>query len=434
MTVYEQDIDLRLYISEILKHWWLVVIFAGALVGSVILFTIFQPSRYSASAAILVARIRPALELAEQFPNVNEPVDARSRLDSMVTIAKSDAVAVDVLTELKNRGFWNGDNIRTLKNRLNITGSGDLILIEATARDPQLAEAIANVWAEITVRRINLAYSGENPLTEYNQQIARAQEEYQIAQTNLEAFLQDNQIALLESQIRETETILKNFADARSEQVEFYETRRQEMESLRVQAEALLEQLRSSSRSQAGGLGDALATLIARTSALGLTTTLTFDLQVNELSALQDTALNYAADLETLISQLEREEALTTEKLDALTQEIVGEEGYDRMASVAEKLQEYQSQLEQQQAEERELTGKRDVAWQAYQALLQKETEIKNAAQTYSQVTIASEAIAPGQPVSKGLVRNTSVAGVLGVTIAVLVVIARKWWSTNLSP
>lgn len=434
MSVYEKDIDLKLYITGILKNWWLILTFILAMTGAVLISEMLQPDRYAATATILVSRSRPTLALAEQFPNVNEPVDARSRLDSMVTIAKSDAVAAEVLSRLKDAGLWNGDAIRPLKNQVNITGSGDLILIEASSKDARLAEAIANTWAEVSVRRINLAYSGENPLTEFEGQIAQAQDEYQAAQASLEAFLQENQIALLENQIHEAEVVLKNLSEARAERIELYETRRQEMESLRLQAEALVEQLKSGSRSQAGGLGDALAALIARSSALGLNTTLTFDLQLGELTTLGDTAADFAADLEALIGQLEQEEALAGEKLDQLVQEIAAEGGNNQIASVAAKLQEYRSLLEQQQAEERELTGQRDTAWAAYLALLQKATEVKNAAQTYSQVTIASEAIVPQQPVSKGYVRNASVAGLLGLTIAVLSVVARQWWRTNISP
>lgn len=433
MTIYEKEIDLNLYLAELIKNWWLIFIFTVTMAAGAYLLGMLQPDSYAVTATILVSRSRPTLALAEQFPNINEPVDARSRLDSMVTIAKSDAVASEVLTRLKDEGLWNRDDLRALKNQVSITGSGDLILIEARSREARQAEAIANTWAEVSVRRINLAYSGENPLAEFKQQIAQAQGEYLKAQATLEAFLQDNQIALLHNQIHEANMVLQNLAEARAKRIDFYEARYQEMESLRVQAEALLEQIRSGSRSQAGGLGDALATLIARTSALGLTTTLTFDMQLNELTTLEDSAPDFAADLETLIGQLEREEALALEKLDQLTREITDEEGYDQIESVAAKLQEYQSRLEQQNAEERELTGQRDTAWAAYQALIQKETEIKNAAQTYSQVTIASEAILPSWPVSKGLARNASVAGLLGVTIGVLIVIARQWWRTNIS-
>lgn len=433
MTVFEKDLDLNFYLTEILKHWWIILLFTASLAGSVYLYAMLQPDQYAATATILVSRSRPTLALAEQFPNVNEPVDARSRLDSMVTIAKSDAVASEVLALMKDEGLWNGDDLHTLKNKVNITGSGDLILIEAKSGDARLAETLANTWAGVSVRRINLAYSGENPLREFEGQIVQAQAEYQAAQASLEAFLQENQIALLENQIHELELVLKNLAESRADRIRFYDTRRQEMESLRVQAEALLEQLRSGSRSQAGGLGDALATLIARTSALGLTTQLTFDMQLNELTNLADSAPDFAADLEALIGQLEHEEALAGEKLDQLIGEITAEEGFDQIASLAARLQEYRARLEQQQGEERELTGQRHTTWAAYQALLQKATEIKNAAQTYSQVTIASEAILPSRPVSKGLLRNAGVAGLLGVTIGILAVIARQWWRTNVA-
>jgi hypothetical protein len=107
------------------------------------------------------------------------------------------------------------------------------------------------------------------------------------------------------------------------------------METLLVEAEALRNQLEAGNRSTAGSLGDALAVLMARASALGidlnqasieptldepgmrepvegdtspklnslidLGTGVNLNIQISETDALQDTSQNYVADMEALI-------------------------------------------------------------------------------------------------------------------------------------
>ena len=66
-----------------------------------------------------------------------------------------------------------------------------------------------------------------------------------------------------------------------------------------------------------------------------------------------------------------------------------------------------------------ELTSTRDLSWRAYQALAQKETEVRNNLQTSSSVNLASPAVPPIEPTSRGVLRNTAIAGALGFFLSV---------------
>lgn len=437
MAVYDDEIDLRPYILTLINRWRLIGLLAILAAGAAFAASILQPRSYEATAKILVTRSRTALALAEQFPTVAEPVDARSRMEAMLSITEGDALALATLRSVESSLPPDERELVDFKERVEVTDNGDLILVTAKARDPALAAEIANAWARQAVDDINVAYSGEQPPAEIQGQRQASQQEYEQAQAALEDFIQHSQLPLLGKKIAETSALLSGLADERARRIEFYASLRLQLDQLIVQAEGLKTQLQSGSRSAAGGLGDALAVLMARASALDLSSAgqpvsaipgLTLNLQFAEIDGLQDTAANHTADLESLIELAQAERSRAEASLQALKEEVEQEQGYDQIALIAARLQDLATQQENELARQRELSSQRDLAWQAYQAISQKEVEIKNAAQTTNRVTLASLAILPERPAPRGTVRNTLVAGVLGLVLGLAWVIGAHWW------
>jgi uncharacterized protein involved in exopolysaccharide biosynthesis len=107
---------------------------------------------------------------------------------------------------------------------------------------------------------------------------------------------------------------------------------------------------------------------------------------------------------------------------------VIQGQGNDLVNEAATNIRNLTQQLESEQARQRELTNDRDLAWKAYQTLLQKETEIKSAPQTSNEVIMAGLAIPPERPVSRGTLRNTLVGGVLGVLLGVIWILGVEWW------
>lgn len=459
MTVYDDEIDLRPYLLALIRHWWQIGLLIIILSATAYLYTNRQPRIYKATATMLLTRTRSNLSLAEQFPTVTDPVDTRSRMDALLSLTQSDALAAETLQVVGDILPEESRNIEAIKNRVSVTSQGDTILVSATAQNPETAAEIANTWAYQAVQDINLAYSGEQPLAEIQVQMETARQDYQTAQSDLETFIQTNRISLLEKQMTEAETLLSSLTSERAWKISYYTNRMQSMENLIVQAEALKKQIQGGIKSNSGGLGDALAVLRVRATALGIsevntqppmdtkqssstidvsTTSgnqpLMLDLQLNDLTTLLDDPANYAADLDTVIQLADDEQSKAQNTLDELTQQVLGESTDSTIQSSAAALQNIATELENQNARQKELTSQRDLAWEAYQAMAEKVTEIKNTAQSDYQVTLASQAIAPQKPTSSNTMRNTLAAGAIGLILGCLFFLSLQWWqSANIS-
>jgi uncharacterized protein involved in exopolysaccharide biosynthesis len=451
MTVYDDEIDLRPYILALFRHWWQIGLIVVILSASAYLYTNRQPRIYKATATILLTRTRSNLTLAEQFPTVSEPVDTRSRMDALLSITKSDTLAVETLNLVGDMLPEENRNIEAIKNRVSITNQGDTILVSATAQEPETAAKIANTWALQAVQDINLAYSGEQPLAELEDQMKTARGDYQAVQADLETFIQTNRISLLQKQQDEAQILLSSLSGDRAWKISYYTNRMQSMENLLIQAEALKKQIQDGINSNSGGLGDALAVLRVRATALGISEVnlhtssyaspssnsnqpLTLNLQVNDLNALLDDPANYASDLDTVIQLANDEGIKAQDALDELTQQVLQESTDPNIESAAATIQNIATELEKQNAQQKELTSQRDLAWEAYQAMAEKVTEIKNTAQTDNQVTLASQAIAPQKPSSSNTLRNTIAAGAIGLILGCLFFLSLQWWqSANFS-
>jgi capsular polysaccharide biosynthesis protein len=464
MTEYDDEIDLRPYITGIIQHWWLILILVVVFAAIGLGFSIIQPRKYEAAATILLTRSRPTLSLAQQFPTVNEPVDATSRMNAFLSLAQSDALTVETLKNLGDKLPIADREIGALKKHIQISSQGDAVIVTATANNPSLATDIANTWANQVVTAINLAYSGAQLPPEIQTQITSAQKEYQGAQTALEIFMQDNQKAFLQARVNEAQNLLDKLTLDRTNQVAYFTQRKETMDQLANQATALKQLLQNGNGSAAAGVGDAIAVLKARASVFGLitnptnptTSTTTNDtnqtstmppsasppgvnpdmvinLQLSEAATMGGTPDAYGKDLDNLIQLAKIESASADENLKNLGQEVIQGQGYDFISQTAAQIQDLQTQLERVRAQERVLTSQRDLAWNAYQALAQKQTEIITTVPTSDQVTLAVQAVPPQKPTSRGTVRNVLIAGMLGLLIGVLWVFGTQWWQSTKS-
>ena len=444
MTVYDDEIDLRPYITSIIQRWQQILILAVILAVVGVGISLILPRKYESAATILLTRSRPTLSLAEQFPTVNEPVDSSLRMNALLSLAQSDALTMETLNSLGDKLPAEDREIEALKKHVQIGSQGDAIVVTATAKDPILAADIANTWANQVVSAINLAYSGAQLPPEIQTQLASAQIEYQGAQTALETSMQDNQKAFLQARVDEAQNLLDKLTLDRTNQVAYYTQRKGTMDQVENQAAALKQLLQNGSGSAAAGVGDAIAVLKARASVFGANqpnssppsagSEMIINLQLPEAATTGGTPDAYIKDLDNLIQLAKNEMANADENLKNLGQEVIQGQGYDLISQTAAQVQNLQTQLERVQARERELTSQRDLTWKAYQALAQKQTEIKTTVPTSAQVTLAVQAIPPQKPTSRGTIRNVLIAGVLGLIVGVMWVFGAQWWQSSKQP
>jgi capsular polysaccharide biosynthesis protein len=372
-------------------------------------------------------------------------------MNALLSLAQSDALTMETLNSLGDKLPAEDREIEALKKHVQIGSQGDAIVVTATAKDPVLAADIANTWADQVVSAINLAYSGAQLPPEIQTQLASSQLEYQGAQTALETFMQDDQKAFLKARVNEAQNLLDKLTLDRTNQVAYYTQRKETMDQVGNQADALKRLLQNGSGSTAAGVGDAIAILKARASVFGLTTNpsdqsntspltsrpnsdIIINLQLPEAATTGGTPDAYIKDLDNLIQLAKNEMANADENLKNLGQEVIQGQGYDLISQTAAQVQNLQTQLERVQARERELTSQRDLTWKAYQALAQKQTEIKTTVPTSAQVTLAVQAIPPQKPTSRGTIRNVLIAGVLGLMVGVVWVLGAQWWRSSKQP
>jgi uncharacterized protein involved in exopolysaccharide biosynthesis len=441
MTDYSDEIDLRPYILAILKNWWLIaavmVIFAAIGFG----YTMTRPRGYQAAATLVLTRTRTTLALADRFPTVSEPVDPRARQDAIITIAQSEALAQAVAKKMGN-ALPKDISPKDLIKKIDITVKGDAMIVTADGDDPAQAAALANAWSQQMLIAINNAYSAEQPASDVSGQLDTARQAYEQAQKTLEDFLANNQIDLLKSKIDESRALFEAMGGDRSYSIRYYYDRKHEMEDLLVRVEALKEQVANGATSKAAAIGDALAIINARGPGLNankdglgsskpVSNTVNVQLQILDPGNLADTTANSSADLDRVIQIAKTEAAAADDAIKTLSQNVTQGKGYESLNTVATQLRNYQSQYEAEKARQKDFTNQRDITLAAFQALSQKEIELKNTAQASSYINIASLAVTPEAAAPRNTAKLTLGAAFLGLVLGMVWVLGKEWWRNS---
>lgn len=429
MTDTEVEIDLRPAAAQWLKGWRRVLTLTAAALLLVVGASLAQPRTYSSTATLLFTRSRAVLELAQQFPTITDVVDSRARIDALLSLAASDAVASQTYNELQSQSP--AITFAMLRANTEASARGDTILISARMDTPEQAALAANAWARQAAAAINQAYSGSQPLNEIEVQLTVAQEAYAAAQQKLEAYLAESRLPQLQAEHEQLAAGLLQQASESISLAALYQARRLQMQQLNLQARYLKEQIESGSRSNAGSTGDALAVLVLRTSLLGLgsvsasptpaalapASPVQLNLQLSPEGGFPTETSQTAADLEAVIRLSAAEDERLEKSLRALQAELASGVTGQTLEPLATHMRTLDSQLEVEHARQQQLTSERDLTWQTYQALSQKSAEIRAATLTNQYITVAAEAVAPSQPDGRGLLLRAALAGLAGLLL-----------------
>ncbi len=197
---------------------------------------------------------------------------------------------------------------------------------------------------------------------------------------------------------------------------------------------------------------------------------LNLDIALADIAGLQDTPANYIADINQIIEQINVELEKTDAELQELstllasggnyqyfetpdnanplfqagmdsleslmmldlptsvTPDYTGTPLFNQIEEPSSEIQQIKGQLANEQAKQRALISERNLAETAYQALLERETEIKTVSQVSNEVALAGAAVTPTRPDARGTVTNTLLAGIVGGMLAVVWVFVSEWW------
>jgi capsular polysaccharide biosynthesis protein len=365
----EDEMDLRGYISVLLRHWKIIVSITVIAVIIGALFS-FLPSRsYQAKAGVV--------SMPEYRTSDEEASALNIERATLIALVKSSSVASQVVEQLGDKLEPGERGLASLISKVQVANQGDFIEIKVKDPDPEQAADIANAWAESYVSYVNGLYSGLLQSTEeLMAQADAAKLEYEEAEGAWEDFVRDNRTDELGRQISDIELLCQ-------------------LKSLRQQFEA-------GTSSSASTVATSLAFILLQTSAF-TDTPAEFQITLDEIASINVSL----ADFDALMATLEARSSITTgQSVSELRQEIL----------------ELKAEQEQEKARQLELETAKDIAWESYVAAASSllEAEIAPGSQG-AIVQITELAVVPTSPVSTHRVMNIVIALVLGLIVGILV-------------
>ena len=393
-----QNTDLKVYLDALSRHWILIGVCAALACAMALGMSYVVPPTYEASVGVVVIRSQPRISFTEEFETLSQEemvglrnTDLTSRRKTLAALARSAVIESEVqralVDELPAERSRPGDLLDSVTAEVI---EGELVRISVRTSSAALAARVANLWGAEYESYVNRLY-GERPepIGGLQEQAEVAQNDYEMAQAQLERFYGDNQIAWLQGEISHRESMLTYHYD-------LVERLDQLLDSARV--------LRSQWEGAAELPGTApgtLGLLLLQANSFEHRRTTGLDLSIDEaLSDAASEAVNRAY-LASVIESWEDQRAITQGFLDSQL--------------LARELLELRQQLEHELALEQELVDTRDLALKAYQTLNTKLSEEQIASKSVgSQVKLAMPAIEPRNPVAPRKLFNGIIGGLLG--------------------
>ena len=396
----EDESDLRIYVSMLMRHWR--VIAAVTLLAGVVALTVssVQSAKYQATALVLITRPLYQFQFSPAIQNLPDTANAQPALagKAAVDLANGDALLQQVLLDVGAALPADERSLFALRKMLKAkTGSDPSIInLSVTNRDPQRVADIANTWATLYVRRVNDLYGkSADQLTFFEAQLAQAKNDLDAADQALVEFQKRNDLVILQAELSAKQNALSNYLEMNESLV-----------MLQQNVKNLRDQLARRPADSPSTLGDDLAQLMLQVSALSApSSSLPIQLQMPSTGSLSDrTVEQQAAYLADLAKTIQTKQA----------------EAKEQMAALPIEIKALQGQIQETSTEQARLTRERDLAQTVYTSLAQKVKETQISAQDASgSVRLASGALVPELPMSRGRLKNSMLGLVLGLMIVV---------------
>ncbi len=402
-NLYEEEIDLRIYVKLLFKHWkWIV---GSAVVCGMIALTIsfFSPPVYEASALVAVTQPRYVLRFDPRLESADQLQQPPYR--AYPDLATSDDVLRVLIAQIPpstNRI----ESLHSLRNMLEATSGGDpsLIRLKSRSGDPEEAARIANVWADIFISRTNTIYGRNTEQADFFAgQLARAQVDLEATESALIAFQSQNQLSILDNRL---ESLLQVQADYLAEQ--------RNITFLIQNTRSTRAQLAAQPADYSMAFADELTALLLQIRAFNPQSETPFQFLIDSTETLSTQSVTeQIAQLDILVTVLNNHSQEVREKLADLEPDILALQG---------EIQQAKSELER-------LTYAQDLARETHQTLARKVDESRiAAADSGGEVVFASRAAVPERAARPRKMLNTAVAGTLGGASAVLGIFVSQWW------
>ncbi len=422
----DDEINLKPYLLGILRRWYVVLLVALLGATAAMIMANLGPDSYSATATVLAFGERPNFQFDPRYSTSNVFVlDRYSRREGLKELVINPAIESqippEVIAQLELDEYKLGD----LTGRISAETNADIITISASGKSPENAQLLANAWAKAYVKYINALYGVDSTAIMISeQQVAEAEASYAAAQSELETFLATSGSTLVQDRIQNISSLLDGSQNANITRFTDLVTRAQALDLVVQDAELLRTQLASGSSVD---VGDRLTTLGLRAQAIG-GLSMSVQLQVDGSSASSATPEQAVQELDLFITSVRGQIDGLRDKI-ASTSDTILSNGPALDSSITleerdvyyDQLNELRRQQEEMSGREAALKQKRDVALETLQIVERKRSEQLIAQiQPAFEVRLASEALVPQHPVSRGIPTRAILGGLAGLTIGTL--------------
>jgi uncharacterized protein involved in exopolysaccharide biosynthesis len=400
----DEEIDLRIYLSTVLRHWkWIVALALGAAAAGFV-FSLLLPPLYKATSVVLVIQPRYQIQFDPRFGTEDQTPAYRA----FPALATSDRILVQVAGAYvppAEAGLeeWTP---AVLLSMVGATSGGDPSLVQLwiEAPLPEMAADLANVWADVLVEEGNRIYGGGE------EDVAFFQEQLQQAQAALDAA----EAAQVEFEARdESSTVRAQLDSLRHAQADYLANQRQ-IASLVQDIQGLREQLAEQPGDEPVSLGDSLTTLFLQIKAFNVEASTPIQLQFESAAAVSEKTLAEQIDfLDNLAATLEERSNGIDERLAELEPLILSS----------------QQTLQELQVENNRLDRAQRVAEETYLTLARKADEARIAAQeNKGLLQVGSYAAVPQRQAGPRRIVLMGVAGMLGLMTGIAGVLVIDFW------
>lgn len=367
---FDYTIDFRPYIETLVKHWKLII--SLVFVAAAAAFTIgsIRPTQYTAEVDVSLLSVHSQVVFDEQFLTVPADEyqlyrDNSSRIEALQALAESSSLLTGVFGQVSPQLEPDQRDFKAFRDAVKAEATGDLLRLQATWDDPDIAALIVNTWAQQYAAAANRSYvsTSSGSLDEANTSAGEAFEKYEAAQKQLEAFIAENDLDLVRREIGELDTLLeelqeqktnalrlanstealsanrlanttrdvlldqmdlsvKREAEDRARQLNDWYDRKINLERLQIRLEDLQEQLKKGNTSAAAAGGDSLALMFTRAGLFrqGGIPELLLNIDLNQLS--ESGADLTPADVQTLLAIVENGLTEANTEIERLTGEL----------------------------------------------------------------------------------------------------------------
>ena len=446
------------------RNWLFLAVglIGGGVIGGYIAMS--QPTRYVAEALIAPTRSRVQVQFESSIKTVSDAAAGTTggtlapappeRLQSLTELVTSGTIEAQVIPQLS--GAWTQTDLQPGEVVAHIHGAlkprSEIISIQADGADPAQAIALANTWATSYTSVVNRLYASANftgTVQSMEAQRDDAFARHQAAQDALTSMIRSTRLEELRRAIKEKEDRLTMLyrgglppsneaasTDASKTVPDASKTvpapfgaddyRLVEVHRINDLAQTLRRLDTSRTRIQAlaseasAGSTDTAAITLAKAQLVTISDALPAQMQFQVPPSTESDA---KADLAQLLAAVESARTQIGSELAARQADYESKRAAE-IGQLEDELRPMRSELEDLMSGQKELTLKRDLAWDTYIALARKleERNVADAA-TGHEVELASTAVA-ANPAPRATTLSAVVGATLGLAAVVMVLLA----------